>query len=134
MNYLFVENLSSLHYDPTTNHLIASFRPQSHPTHHELYELITQPNPSLKISLQLIQTFTGSSINIILSRSKILHKNLETYLLASDNGSHGVDISSIFFKIFFLSILFSSKYGILVNQKTPLLSNFSLNVILSIYV
>ncbi len=88
-NFL-IENLSSLQYDSTSNHLIASFRPQSNPTRHELYELITQPNQSLKICLQLIQTFIGSSINIILSRSKILHKNNEIYILASDNGSHGV--------------------------------------------
>ncbi len=88
--------MSSLYYDSKTNRLIVSFRPPSNPTRHELYELITQPNQSLKISLQLVQTFIGSSINIILSRSKILHRNSETYILASDNGSHGVQFSSMF--------------------------------------
>ncbi|CAF3328083.1 unnamed protein product [Rotaria sp. Silwood1] len=62
---------------------------------HELYELVTRPiedsEQSFIVSLQLIQTFIGSSINIVLSRSKILHKNFETYIVASDNnGSHGV--------------------------------------------
>jgi len=89
------KNLLSLHYDSTTNYLIASFRPQSNPTRHEFYELITPSNQSFKISLQLIQTFIGSSANIILSRSKILHKNFETYILASDNGSHGIELWNI---------------------------------------
>lgn len=86
--------MSSLHYDSTTNRLLASFRPQSSPARHELYELITRPiedsEQSFIVSLQLIQTFVGSSINIVLSRSKIVHKNFETYIIASDNGSHGV--------------------------------------------
>ncbi len=101
---MLIENLSSLHYDSKTNYLIASFRPQSNPTHHELYELITKSNQSFKISLQLIQTFIGSSINIILSRSKILHKNFEIYILASDNGSHGVNI--FLFLIFKISFIY----------------------------
>ncbi len=92
----WIENLSSLHYDSTTNRLLASFRPQSSPARHELYELITRPiedsEQSFIVSLQLIQTFIGSSINIVLSRSKIIHKNFETYIVASDNGSHGVRI------------------------------------------
>ncbi|CAF0872911.1 unnamed protein product [Rotaria sp. Silwood1] len=93
------KNLSSLHYDSITNRLLASFRPQSSPARHELYELITRPiensEQSFIVSLQLIQTFIGSSINIILSRSKILHKNFETYIVASDNGSHGIELWNI---------------------------------------
>lgn len=91
-----LENLSSLHYDSTSNRLLASFRPQSSPARHELYEVITRPveGETAIVSLQLIQTFLGSSINIVLSRSKIVHKNLETYIVASDNGSHGVRRSS----------------------------------------
>lgn len=92
-----LENFSSLHYDSTTNRLLVSFRPQSSPARHEFYEMITRPvedaavgEQSFIVSLQLIQTFVGSSINIVLSRSKIIHKNLETYIVASDNGSHGV--------------------------------------------
>ena len=87
-----LENLSSLHYDSTSNRLLASFRPQASPARHELYEVITRPveGETAIVSLQLIQTFLGSSINIVLSRSKIVHKNLETYIVASDNGSHGV--------------------------------------------
>jgi hypothetical protein len=100
--FFSIENLLSLHYDSTKNYLIASFRPQSNPTRHELYELIRQPNQSFNISLQLIQTFIGSSINIILSRSKILHKNFETYIIASDNGSHGVSFPFQFLKYFSL--------------------------------
>ncbi|CAF3809321.1 unnamed protein product [Adineta steineri] len=93
------KHLSSLHYDSTTNRLLASFRPQSSPARHELYELITRPiedsEQSFIVSLQLIQTFIGSSINIVLSRSKILHKNFETYIVASDNGSHGIELWNI---------------------------------------
>ena len=79
---------------------MVSFRPQSSPARHELYELITRPiedsEQSFIVSLQLIQTFLGSSINIVLSRSKIIHKNFETYIVASDNGSHGVKTLSFF--------------------------------------
>ncbi|CAF0804757.1 unnamed protein product [Rotaria sordida] len=93
------KNLSSLHYDSITNRLLASFRPQSSPARHELYELITRPiedsEQSFIVSLQLIQTFIGSSINIVLSRSKIFHKNLETYIIASDNGSHGIELWNV---------------------------------------
>lgn len=94
------KNLSSLHYDSTTNRLLASFRPQSSPARHEFYEMITRPvesagEQSFIVSLQLIQTFVGSSINIVLSRSKIVHKNLETYIIASDNGSHGIELWNI---------------------------------------
>lgn len=93
------KNLSSLHYDSTTNRLLASFRPQSSPARHELYELITRPiedsEQTFIVSLQLIQTFLGSSINIVLSRSKIIHKNFETYIVASDNGSHGIELWNI---------------------------------------
>ena len=93
--FFSLENLSSLHYDSTTNRLLASFRPQSSVARHEIYEMITRPvesdgEQSFIVSLQLIQTFVGSSINIVLSRSKIVHKNLETYVVASDNGAHGV--------------------------------------------
>jgi len=88
-------NLSSLYYDSQTNRLLASYRPASSPSRHELYELVTRPiedsEQSFIVSLQLIQTFVGSSINIVLSRSKIIHKNFETYIVASDNGSHGVN-------------------------------------------
>ncbi|CAF4773420.1 unnamed protein product, partial [Rotaria magnacalcarata] len=93
------KNLSSLHYDSITNRLLASFRPQSSPARHELYELISRPiedsEQSFIVSLQLIQTFMGSSINIVLSRSKILHKNFETYIVSSDNGSHGIELWNI---------------------------------------
>ncbi len=89
-----IENLSSLHYDPRLNRLLASFRPSSSPARHELYELVTRPiedsEQSFIVSLQLIQTFVGSSINIVLSRSKIIQKNFESYIVASNNGSHGV--------------------------------------------
>ena len=65
-----------------------------------MYELVTRPlddsERSSIVSLNLIQTFIGSSINIVLSRSKIIHKNLETYIIASDNGSHGVNFCSRF--------------------------------------
>lgn len=91
--YGFLENLSSLRYDISTNRLLASFRPQSNPTRHELYEITTTSHQSFQISLQLIQTFLGSSVNIILSRSKILHHNAETYVAASDNRAHGVSYS-----------------------------------------
>lgn len=94
------KNLSSLHYDSTTNRLLASFRPQSSVARHEIYEMITRPvesdgEQSFIVSLQLIQTFVGSSINIVLSRSKIVHKNLETYVVASDNGSHGIELWNV---------------------------------------
>ena len=89
----FLENLFSLHYDAATNRLLASFRPQASPARHELYEIITTSHQSFQISLQLIQTFLGSSVNIILSRSKILHHNAETYVVASDNRAHGVSYS-----------------------------------------
>ncbi|CAF1101970.1 unnamed protein product [Adineta ricciae] len=89
------KNLSSLHYDVATNRLLASFRPQSNPARHELYEIITTSHQSFQISLQLIQTFVGSSVNIILSRSKILHHNAETYVVASDNRAHGIEIWNI---------------------------------------
>ena len=73
---------------------MASYRPSSSPARHELYELITRPiedsEQGFIVTLQLIRTFVGSSMNIVLSRSKIIHKNFETYILASDNGSHGV--------------------------------------------
>lgn len=82
--FLWIENWLSLYYDSKKNYLIASFRPQSKFTRHELYELITKPNQSVQITLQLIQVFFTSSINII------LHQNFETFILASDNGSHGV--------------------------------------------
>ncbi|CAF1574135.1 unnamed protein product, partial [Adineta ricciae] len=53
------KNLSSLHYDSTTNRLLASFRPPSSPARHELYELVTRPvedsDQSFIVSLQLIQ-------------------------------------------------------------------------------
>jgi len=92
-------NLSSLYYDSQTNRLLASYRPASSPSRHELYELVTRPiedsEQSFIVSLQLIQTFVGSSINIVLSRSKIIHKNFETYIVASDNGSHGMELWNI---------------------------------------
>lgn len=73
---------------------MASYRPPSSPARHELYELITRPlddsEQGFFVTLQLIETFLGSSVNIVLSRSKIIHKNFETYIIASDNGSHGV--------------------------------------------
>ena len=90
-----IEHLSSLYYDSTSNRLLASYRPPSSPTRHELYELITRPlddsEQGFFVTLQLIETFIGSSVNIVLSRSKIIHKNFETYIIASDNGSHGVN-------------------------------------------
>ncbi|CAF1026518.1 unnamed protein product [Adineta steineri] len=89
------KNLFGLHYNSTTNHLLASFRPQSNPTRYELYKLIIKSDPSFNISLQLIQTFIGSSINLILSRSKILDKNFQIYIITSDNGSHGIELWNI---------------------------------------
>lgn len=93
------KNLSSLYYDSQSNRLLASYRPASSPSRHELYELVTRPiedsEQSFIVSLQLIQTFVGSSINIVLSRSKIIHKNFETYIVASDNGSHGMELWNI---------------------------------------
>ena len=95
----FLESLSSLHYDSMSNRLLASYRPSSSPARHELYELLIRPVDGAEqasiVSLQLIQTFMGSSANIVLSRSKIVHKNSETYIIASDNGSHGVSRSFV---------------------------------------
>lgn len=93
------KSLSSLHYDSMSNRLLASYRPASSPARHELYEFLTRQvdgvDQSSIVSLQLIQTFVGSSANIVLSRSRILHKNSETYIIASDNGSHGIEFWNI---------------------------------------
>lgn len=134
------ENLSSLHYDPIINRLLASFRPPASPARHEFYELTTRAiedaEQTLSVSLNLIQTFIGSSINIVLSRSKIVHKNLETYIVASDNGSHGVCFIWNVETRNSIDCLIVNRlnYGIFVSRQTVPLSKCQHNVILLTFV
>lgn len=80
----------SCSFEPTSRHLLVSTRPsQKHPNvRHMVYE-ISENSASNEntCTLNLIQTYTGASVQKLLAKSKLFNYNSQLYGVAPDEPS-----------------------------------------------
>ena len=86
--------LSSLYFEPLTEHLLASFRPTANTSNRIRHHVCTIETGSLagvhNVSLSIKQTIQGGRSMRLLSRSKLCPVNASLYVMAGDEEAKGI--------------------------------------------